>query len=86
MCSVILDTNLLTQFYRIPANVPTACVAAPEEIAYAPKATLLLKYPLLVSYSHPPKGGHFLAFEEPEMFADEFWDSMSKVISEKVSS
>ena len=73
-------------FDKIPANVPTACVAAPEEIAYAPRSILLLKYPQLVSYSHPPKGGHFLAFEEPEMFADEFWDSMTKVISEKASS
>lgn len=71
---------------KIPANVPTACMAAPGEIAYSPKATLLMKFPQLIQYTHPPRGGHFLAFEEPALFADDVWDSMAKILAEKSSS
>ncbi|KAK3914556.1 Juvenile hormone epoxide hydrolase 1 [Frankliniella fusca] len=71
---------------KIPANVPVACTAAPEEIAYTPRAALLLKFPQLVHYTHPPRGGHFLAFEEPEMFADDVFEGMSKVLAGQTSS
>lgn len=71
---------------KIPANVPTACMAAPEELFYSPRAALLLKFPQLVHFSHPTKGGHFLAFEEPEMFADDVFEGMSKILSGQTSS
>lgn len=71
---------------KIPANVPVACMAAPHELFYTPRAGLLLKFPQLIQFTHPDKGGHFLAFEEPEMFADDVWDALSKIINGQTSS
>lgn len=79
-------STLVTFVCRIPANVPTACMAAPEELFYSPRAALLLKFPQLVQYTHPAKGGHFLAFEEPAMFADDVWEGISKILAGQSSS
>jgi len=51
--------------------VPVAFSAFPEEIVGAPKTWLERAYPKLAYYNKLEKGGHFAAWEEPELFATE---------------
>lgn len=51
-------------------NVPTACLQpGKEEIYGSPKMALYEKYPELIRYNVAKKGGHFTAFEVPELLA-----------------
>lgn len=50
-------------------HVPTAFAAFPCELIHAPEKWVKLKYPKLISYSYMARGGHFAAFEEPELLA-----------------
>jgi len=52
-------------------QVPTGIAAFPHEIYSIPKSFLTLKYPNIVQYTYMPKGGHFAAFEEPELLEQE---------------
>ncbi len=61
-----------TQFFA-PKHVmiPTAVSVFPDEIYAAPKSWAEKAYPKLVHYNRLPKGGHFAAWEQPELFVDE---------------
>jgi pimeloyl-ACP methyl ester carboxylesterase len=56
-----------------PKNVPlpTAVSAFPDEIYTAPKSWTERAYPKLIHYNKLPKGGHFAAWEQPELFSGE---------------
>lgn len=54
---------------EIQVQVPTWVLQAKHELAYQPPCILKLKYPKLVNASVIEDGGHFLAFELPEIFA-----------------
>ena len=56
---------------RPDVAVPVAFSAFPEEIVGAPRSWLERAYPKLAYYNKPEKGGHFAAWEEPELFASE---------------
>ncbi len=49
-------------------EVPTGVADFPGERARSPRAWIEEKYNL-VHYTHPPRGGHFAAIEQPELFA-----------------
>ena len=49
------------------AFVPTACADFPKEIIAASRSSLESRYNL-VRLTEMPKGGHFAAFEQPELF------------------
>jgi pimeloyl-ACP methyl ester carboxylesterase len=51
--------------------VPVAFSAFAEEIVGAPRSWLERAYPKLAYYNKLEKGGHFAAWEEPELFASE---------------
>jgi pimeloyl-ACP methyl ester carboxylesterase len=51
--------------------VPTAVSVFPDEIYAAPKSWTEKAYPKLIYYNRLPKGGHFAAWEQPELFAGE---------------
>jgi pimeloyl-ACP methyl ester carboxylesterase len=51
--------------------LPTAVSAFPDEIYTAPLSWTQKAYPKLVHYNMMPKGGHFAAWEQPELFVDE---------------
>ena len=38
---------------------------------HLPEKWVKTKYPNLISYSYMPRGGHFAAFEEPELLAQD---------------
>jgi len=51
--------------------IPTAVSVFPDEIYAAPKSWTERAYPKLMYYNRLPKGGHFAAWEQPELFSAE---------------
>ena len=51
--------------------IPTAVSVFPDEIYAAPKSWTEKAYPKLIHYNRLPKGGHFAAWEQPELFTQE---------------
>ncbi|XP_030893744.1 epoxide hydrolase 1 isoform X2 [Leptonychotes weddellii] len=56
---------------RIKVHVPTGFAAFPCELMHVPEKWVKFKYPKLLSYSYMARGGHFAAFEEPELLAQD---------------
>jgi pimeloyl-ACP methyl ester carboxylesterase len=52
-------------------TIPVAVSAFPDEIYAAPKSWAERAYPKLIHYNRLPKGGHFAAWEQPELFTAE---------------
>ncbi|GAA4606298.1 pimeloyl-ACP methyl ester carboxylesterase [Actinoplanes octamycinicus] len=52
-------------------KVPVGFSAFPGEIFQAPRSWVAAAYPTLNYYNQPARGGHFAAWEEPELFAAE---------------
>jgi pimeloyl-ACP methyl ester carboxylesterase len=52
-------------------KIPVAVSAFPDEIYAAPKSWAEKAYPKLIYYNRLPKGGHFAAWEQPELFVAE---------------
>ena len=52
-------------------KIPVAVSAFPDEIYQAPQSWAERAYPKLIHYNRPAKGGHFAAWEQPELFTDE---------------
>jgi pimeloyl-ACP methyl ester carboxylesterase len=51
--------------------IPTAISVFPDEIYAAPRSWAERAYPKLIYFNELPKGGHFAAWEQPELFAAE---------------
>jgi pimeloyl-ACP methyl ester carboxylesterase len=54
-----------------PVRLPVGFSAFPGELFQAPRSWVELGYPNVIYYNKPDKGGHFAAWEEPEVFASE---------------
>jgi pimeloyl-ACP methyl ester carboxylesterase len=56
-----------------PKNVaiPVAVSAFPDELYQAPKSWVEKAYPKLIHYNKLPKGGHFAAWEQPDLLVGE---------------
>jgi pimeloyl-ACP methyl ester carboxylesterase len=54
-----------------PVTVPVGFTAFPGEIAVTPRSWAEQAYPTLTYYNKADKGGHFAAWEEPELFSQE---------------
>ncbi len=52
-------------------KIPVAVSAFPDEIYQAPQSWAEKAYPKLIHYNRLPKGGHFAAWEQPEVFSEE---------------
>jgi pimeloyl-ACP methyl ester carboxylesterase len=52
-------------------KIPVAVSAFPDEIYAAPKSWAEKAYPKLIYYNKLPKGGHFAAWEQPQLFSEE---------------
>ncbi|MGO4716636.1 epoxide hydrolase family protein [Bradyrhizobium sp. 2TAF24] len=52
-------------------RIPVAVSAFPDEIYQAPRSWAEKAYPKLIHYNKPGKGGHFAAWEQPELFTAE---------------
>jgi pimeloyl-ACP methyl ester carboxylesterase len=54
-----------------PASVPVGFTTFPDEIFAAPRSWVEVVYPDLTYFNEVDRGGHFAAWEEPEVFASE---------------
>ena len=54
-----------------PVTLPVAFSAFPGEIFQAPRSWVQNAYPTLMYYNKPDRGGHFAAWEEPQLFSEE---------------
>ncbi len=52
-------------------SIPVAVSVFPGEFYQAPRSWAERAYPKLIHYNHVRKGGHFPAWEEPQIFAEE---------------
>ncbi len=52
-------------------SVPVAVTVFPEEVYRAPESWARRAYPTLIYFNEAAKGGHFAAWEQPELFAQE---------------
>ena len=52
-------------------KIPVAVTVFPDEIYAAPKTWAVRAYPKLIYFSKLDKGGHFAAWEQPEVFSKE---------------
>jgi pimeloyl-ACP methyl ester carboxylesterase len=52
-------------------KVPTGCTIFPKEIVATPRHWAEKRYPNIVYWNEVDKGGHFAAFEQPEVFVAE---------------
>ncbi len=60
-------------------TIPVAVSAFPDELYQAPKSWTEKAYPKLMYYNRLPKGGHFAAWEQPQLFAEEMWASFKSL-------
>jgi pimeloyl-ACP methyl ester carboxylesterase len=52
-------------------KLPVAVTVFPDEIYAAPRSWAEKAYPKMIYYNRLPKGGHFAAWEQPELFVNE---------------
>lgn len=57
--------------FRFGVYVPAGIAAFPEEITHVPCCWAKMIFKNIVSYSYMPRGGHFAAFEEPKLLAQD---------------
>ncbi len=51
--------------------IPAAVSAFPDEVVQTPQSWAEQAYPKLIHYNRPPKGGHYAAWEQPQLLAEE---------------
>ena len=54
-----------------PVTIPVGFTTFPGEIFRAPRSWVEQSYPNLIYFNEAERGGHFAAWEEPELFCDE---------------
>jgi pimeloyl-ACP methyl ester carboxylesterase len=52
-------------------SIPVALSIFPDEHYQAPRTWAERAYPNLIYYNKVPKGGHFAAWEQPQLFSQE---------------
>ena len=63
--------NKLAFFDVKKVSVPVAASAFPDELYQAPRSWAERAYPKLIHYNKLDKGGHFAAWEQPQLFSEE---------------
>ena len=57
-------------------TVPVAVSVFPDDVVYSPRSWTEQAYPNLVHYNEVDRGGHFAAWEQPELYASELRDGL----------
>jgi pimeloyl-ACP methyl ester carboxylesterase len=71
--------NKLNFFAPKHVLIPVAVSVFPDEIYAAPRTWTEQAYPKLMHYNRLPKGGHFAAWEQPQIFTQEIRASFSSL-------
>jgi len=69
--------NKLAFFAPKGVAIPVAVSAFPDDLCPAPRSWAEKAYPKLMHYNLMPKGGHFAAWEQPELFITEVRESFA---------
>ncbi|XP_074674300.1 epoxide hydrolase 1-like isoform X2 [Strix aluco] len=69
----------LTADARVGVYVPTGIAAFPQEIVHTPHVWAKKIFKNIITYSYMPRGGHFAAFEEPKLLAQDIMHFVRKV-------
>jgi pimeloyl-ACP methyl ester carboxylesterase len=62
-----------------PVTIPVGFTTFPDEIYRAPRSWVEVGYPNVVYFNQAKKGGHFAAWEEPQIFSDEMRATFASV-------
>jgi pimeloyl-ACP methyl ester carboxylesterase len=63
--------NTFDFFATKNVNIPAAVTVFPKELYQAPRSWAEQAYPNLVYYNEVDRGGHFAAWQEPQLFTEE---------------
>ncbi|MGO1075196.1 hypothetical protein [Inquilinus sp. CA228] len=63
--------NNANNFNAVDISIPAAVTVFPGEIYQAPRSWTERAYHKLIHFNQVDKGGHFAAWEEPELFSTE---------------
>lgn len=63
--------NKVSFFAPKGVAIPVAVSAFPDEVVQTPRSWAERAYPKLIYYNRPEKGGHFAAWEQPQLFSEE---------------
>jgi pimeloyl-ACP methyl ester carboxylesterase len=66
-------------------SIPVAVSVFPDEIYAAPRSWTERAYPKLIHYNKLDKGGHFAAWEQPELFTKELRTAFKSLRAEKAT-
>lgn len=67
-------------------SIPVAVSVFPDELYPAPQSWAEQAYPKLIHYNKLPKGGHFAAWEQPQLFSQELRDGFRPLRSSSLKS
>lgn len=71
--------NKLAYFAPKGITIPVAVSVFPDELYLAPRSWVEKAYPNLIHYNKLDKGGHFPAWEQPELFVNEMRAAFSSL-------
>ena len=77
--------NKLAFFDAKNVQIPAAVSAFPDEVFQAPRTWAERAYPKLIYFNRPDKGGHFAAWEQPQLFTEELRKAFKSLRVEKVT-
>lgn len=66
-------------FQEAQLSLPVAATVFPREIYRAPKSWADQTYSNLIYWNEAERGGHFAAFEEPDIFVEEMRSAFRKL-------
>ena len=68
-------------FNDLSISVPAAVSVFPEEVYQAPRSWTERAYQKLLHFNEVPQGGHFAAWEQPELFVGELREGLRSLRS-----
>lgn len=73
------NQDFLQPCANAPTDVPVGVTTCPQELFVQPENFLTGKFRNIVSYNDLENCGHFLAYEEPKLLAEDVWSFVDKV-------
>ena len=74
-----VPSRQLAFFAPTGIKIPVAVSVFPDELYQAPQSWTEKAYPQLIHYNRLAKGGHFAAWEQPQVFSEELRESFRQV-------
>jgi pimeloyl-ACP methyl ester carboxylesterase len=66
-------------------SIPVAVSVFPDELYPAPRSWAEKAFPKLIHYNRLPKGGHFAAWEQPQLFVEELRTGFKSIRGDKAT-